>query len=55
MEGLLTYNYTDDVDINIVQFPIYCVQDVKYNKDKSVMEKTIHDEIAKYKAEKEGL
>lgn len=45
----------DEVDINKIQFPIYCVQDVKYNKDKSVMEKTIYDEIAKYKSEKEGL
>ena len=55
LEGLFTYDYTDYVDIDKVQFPIYCVQDVKYNKDKSVMYKAVYDEIAKYKAEKEGL
>ena len=55
LKELLDNNWEDEIDINKVQFPIYCVQDVKYNKDKSVMEKTIHDEIAKYKAEKEGL
>lgn len=48
-------NWENEIDINIVQFPIYCVRDVKYNKDKSIMYKTVYDEIAKYKAEKEGL
>lgn len=48
-------NSENEIDINIVQFPIYCVRDVKYNKDKSVMYKTVYDEIAKYKSEKEGL
>ncbi len=37
------------------EYSDYCVQDVKYNKDKSVMYKSVYDEIAKYKAEKEGL
>lgn len=56
LNGLLDNNWgQDEVDINKIQFPIYCVQDVKYNKDKSVMYKTVYDEIAKYKAEKEGL
>ena len=56
LNGLLNNNWgQDEVDINKVQFPIYCVQDVKYNKDKSVMYKSVYDEIAKYKAEKEGL
>ena len=56
LNGLLNNNWgQDEVDINKVQFPIYCVQDVKYNKDKSVMYKAVYDEIAKYKNEKEGL
>ena len=56
MNGLLNNGWgQDEVDINKIQFPIYCVQDVKYNKDKSVMCKTVYDEIAKFKAKKEGL
>ena len=55
LEYLLDNDWEDEIDINTMQFPIYCVRSVKYNKDKFVMEKIIHDEIAKYKAEKEGL
>lgn len=55
LEYLLDNNWEDGIDINTVQFPIYCVRDVKYNKDKSVMYKAVYDEIAKFKAEKEGL
>ena len=56
LKELLDNNIEDnEIDINKVQFPIYCVQDVKYNKDKSVMYKSVYDEIAKFKAEKEGL
>ena len=55
LEYLLDNDWEDEVDINKIQFPIYCVQDVKYNKDKSVMCKTVYDEIAKFNAKKEGL
>lgn len=56
LKELLDSNCEDDeIDINKIQFSIYCVRDVKYNKDKSVMYKTVYDEIAKYKSEKEGL
>ena len=56
LNGLLDNDWgQDEIDINTIQFPIYCVLNVKYNKDKSVIEKVVHDEIVKYKAEKEGL
>lgn len=48
-------NYMNENYVTDVQFPIYVVFDVPYNKDKLVMEKIVYDEIAKYKAEKEGL
>ena len=41
--------------VDKIQFPVYCVLNVKYDKDESVIEKVVYDEIAKYKAEKEGL
>lgn len=55
-QGILYYDWHEEkADINKIQFPIYCVLKVKYDKDKSIIEKVVYDEIAKYKAEKEGL
>ena len=56
LNGLLNNNWgQDEVDIEKVQFPIYCVQDVKYDKNKEVINKVVYDEIARYKAEKENI
>jgi len=56
LNGLLNNNWSqDEIDIKKVQFPIYCVLDVKYDKNKSVMEKVVYDEVAKYKAMKENI
>ena len=41
--------------VNMVSFPIYIVYDVPFNKNFSVMQKTVYDSVAKYNAEREGL
>lgn len=55
MNEIYDADYKNEIDVIDVQFPIYVVFNVPYNKDKLVMKKIVYDEIAKYKAEKEGL
>ena len=57
MNGLLKNNWTEKDGINMekISFPVYCVLDVRYDKDKSVIDKTVYDAIAEYKALKEMI
>ena len=54
VDRCINENHDDEFDKSI-KFPVYVVRDVKYNPDFSVMKKIVFDEIAKYKAEKQGL